>query len=127
MISVGFHPSFIKPNDKLSAHKVISISLKMQIPENMKVRLNGTNCNVGANGIYDHLNVNLEDGICILDNVSKSANVVTQSGDIYIRTKGAVIESKSNFGNVFKADIPQSNNYFKLTSNTGNIHLNKTE
>lgn len=126
-ISTGFHPSFVNPNDKLSAHKVVSIALKVQIPEHMKVRIIGTSCNANINGTYDILDVSMDDGICNLENVSKSVHVVTQSGDIHVRTNRGDIVSKSTFGNVFKANIPRGNSNFNLSTITGNIYLKKTE
>src|SRR5690606_28318764 len=42
LVSSGFQPNFVFPNDKLSAHKVISISLKISIPKNLKVTVYGT-------------------------------------------------------------------------------------
>jgi hypothetical protein len=126
-ISAGFHPRFIKPNDKLSAHKIISISLKIQIPENMKVNLFGTNSNVTTKGSYNDLRIALNDGICNLKNVSKSAHVITQSGDIYIESRGATIKSNTSYGRISKEVIPEGNNIFDLSSITGNIYLRKTE
>ncbi len=126
-ISAGFHPGFIKPNDKLSAHKIISISLKIQIPKNMKVNLFGTNCNVTTKGSYNDLRITMDDGICNLKNVSKSAQVITQSGDIYIESSGAIIKSNTSYGRISKEVIPEGNNIFDLSSITGNIYLRKTE
>jgi DUF4097 and DUF4098 domain-containing protein YvlB len=69
----------------------------------------------------------MDDGICNLENVSKSVHVVTQSGDIHVRTNRGDIVSKSTFGNVFKANIPRGNSNFDLSTITGNIYLKKTE
>ncbi len=126
-ISAGFHPNFIKPNDKLSAHKVISISLKLQIPENMNVRLLGTNTNVYAKGSYEDLKVTLDDGSCNIHSIYGTVHAITRSGDIYVRSKEANIVTKNSFGSISKNNIPMGTNYFNLSTTTGNIYLSKTE
>jgi hypothetical protein len=126
-ISTGFQPNFIKPNDKLSAHKVISISLKVQVPEKMKVRFFGSNTNVYAKGSYKDLKVTLDDGNCNFQSIKGKAHVVTRSGDIYVYSKGANIETKNAFGNTEAENIPKGDDYFNLVTTTGNIYLKKTE
>ncbi len=127
IISAGFQPSFIKPNDKLSAHKVISISLKVRVPENMKVRLFGTNANVYAKGSYKDLKVTLDDGTCNFQSIHGITHAVTRSGDIYVYSNGATIETKNSFGNTETSNIPKGDDYFNLVTTTGNIYLKKTE
>jgi hypothetical protein len=126
-ISTGFQPNFIKPNDKLSAHKVISISLKVQIPENMKVHLFGSNTNVYAKGSYKVLKVTLDDGTCNFQSINGIAHAVSRSGDIYVYSKGATIETKNSFGSTETGNIPKGDDYFNLVTTTGNIYLKKTE
>lgn len=126
-ISAGFQPNFIKPNDKLSTHKVISISLKVGVPENMKVGLLGTNTNVYAKGNYKDLKIALDDGICNLNDVKGNTRATTRSGDIYVYSNKATIEAKSSFGKIEKEIIPSGDDYFNLTTTTGNIYLKKTK
>lgn len=126
-VSAGFHPNFIKPNDKLSAHKVISIALKVQIPKNMKVNLFGVNANVYATGNYEDIRVTLDDGNCNFNTIMGMASATTQSGDIYVYSNGAIIETNTNFGHISNNGIPKGDNYFKLTTTKGNIYLRKTE
>lgn len=126
-VSAGFHPNFIKPNDKLSAHKVISIALKVQLPKNMKVNLFGANANVYATGNYEDIRVTLDDGNCNFNTIMGMASATTQSGDIYVYSNGAIIETNTNFGHISNNGIPKGDNYFKLTTTKGNIYLRKTE
>jgi len=126
-LSAGFQPNFVKPNDKLSAHKVISIALKIKAPQSLDVHLYGTSCNVNAIGSYNSLRISLDDGICFLDTVSENTSVDSNSGDIHLKSKGATIEARSNFGKVTSDRIPYGNNYFRLSTVTGNIYLTKIE
>ncbi|MBT8300154.1 MAG: hypothetical protein HKP42_05395 [Maribacter sp.] len=127
LISPDFQPSYIKPGDKLSAHKVVSISLRVQLPENMKVSLFGTNTNVYFHGRYKDLQVTLDDGICYFQGIKGKAHALTRSGDIYVYSKGATIETKNSFGNTELGNIPGGKDYFNLVTTTGNIYLKKTE
>ena len=126
-VSVGFHPNFVNPNDKLGAHKVISISLRVKIPSQQNVRVYGTACDVLATGAYKYLKVTLADGRCSLDQVSEAVEVTTQGGDIFLKSTGAEIVAVSKYGTIKRDSIPIGDNRFALTTVTGNIHLRKTE
>ncbi len=126
-VSAGFRPSFSVPNDKLSAHKVISIALNIKIPIGKQVQLFGTSCNLTISGQYESFDVSLNDGHCHLKNVSENVEVNTQSGNIYVISNGARIQATSKFGKVSKNGIPKGNNSYTLNTVTGNIHLTKTE
>lgn len=126
-VSGGFQPIFKNPNDKLSAHKVISIALKVFIPESKSVTIYGSNCNVTVSGNYRKLKITLNDGKCILNNISESVAVITQSGDISVYTKGAEVKVNSKYGRVQSDEIPVKDDRYDLTSITGNITIRKTE
>lgn len=126
-VSTSFQPNFVNPNDKLSAHKVISIALHIFLPKHKNVNLNGTSCNVFATGIFNNLNVSLNDGQCSLNRISEEVTVRTQSGDISIEESAATILAKSKYGQVDVNTIPEGDNSYVLKSVTGNIRLIKTE
>jgi len=126
-VSAGFQPSFTLPVDKLSAHKVISIALRVMLPEDMKVSLYGTNTNVYVQGRYKELQVTLDDGTCNIQGINGNAHVLTRSGDIHVFSKGATIETKNSFGNTETGNLPKGDDYFKLVTTTGNIYVRKTE
>jgi len=126
-VSAGFRPNFISPNDKLSAHKVVSIALQISIPAYKTVVLNGTSCNVLAKGDYKNLAVSLNDGLCALKQISAEVEVRTQSGDILIETNKASIQAESKYGTVEKNTIPLGDNRYQLMSVTGNIRFIKTD
>ncbi|PIF00670.1 MAG: hypothetical protein CR994_04745 [Maribacter sp.] len=126
-LSTGFYPGFVKPNDKLSAHKVISISLEVRIPNNMKVSLLGTSTHVFAKGSYDYLKIVLDDGICNLDSFSGMAEVITRGGDINVSAKSAMFETRTDFGKIESDSIPEGDDFYDLTTTTGDIHLMKME
>lgn len=126
-VGTDFRPTFRNPNDKLSAHKVVSILLKVTVPKSRSVEVYGTGCNVMVEGTYRHLRVILNDGKCMLNNVSETVEVVTQSGDINVKSKAAEILANSKYGRVDRSEIPRGDNRFTLTTITGDINLRKTE
>ena len=126
-VSAGFQANFKHPNDKLSAHKVVSIALKIAVPEWKKVLVFGTNSRVIAKGVYEDLKVSLADGSCSLIDVSQNVNVKTQNGNITISANAATIIVNNKYGNVSDNPIPTGTNQYDLNTVTGNITLNKTE
>lgn len=126
-VNSGFQPIFKKPNDKLSAHKVVSIALKIYMPKNRSVNVFGGSCNVTVTGNYRKLKITVNEGNCTLNDVSESVMVKTRSGNISLYTKGAYVKAKSKYGNVQSDKIPNSEDRFDLTSVTGNISIIKTE
>ncbi len=126
-VAAGFTPNFENPNDKLSAHKVVSIALTISIPNWKKVDVYGTNSRVSVTGMYTELNVSLSDGDCNLTGVIGDIHAKTQSGTINLNAEQANIFATSKYGQVSSNPIPTGNSEFILESVTGNIQLSKTE
>lgn len=127
LISTGFQPNFVLPNDKLSAHKVISISLSISIPKNLDVHLYGTSTNVSASGHYGNLKIRLSDGKCTLNGRGENVDINTQSGNIDLITANAQIKATSKYGKIIREVIASGDDHFTLNSVTGNISIRKTE
>lgn len=126
-VSAGFNPGFNHPNDKLSAHKVVSISLEITIPEHKNVKVYGASSNVVISGDYRDLGVSLLDGNCTLYNVGQLSKIKTQSGNITVFNTRAQIEASTKYGTISRDSIPMGENQFILSSTTGNIQLKKTK
>lgn len=124
-VSTGFQPNFVNPNDKLSAHKVISIALKISLPEYQKVQLFGNSSQVEVNGRYTDLDIRLNDGRCVLNNVSENVKVKTQSGNITLNSQAATIRALSRYGKIYRAEVPAGDDHFDLSSTSGDIHINR--
>ena len=127
LVSAGFQPNFVFPNDKLSAHKVISISLKISIPKYLDVNVYGTSTNVGVTGHYANLKISLSDGKCTLKATGENVDVHTQSGNIELITKNAQIMASTKYGKIKREAIASGDDHFTLNSVTGNISIRKTE
>ena len=127
VLGAGFQPSFINPNDKLSAHKVVSIALKIKVPAYKNVEVYGKSSRIVAYGDYSRLDVTLSDGTCELHKVSEEVKVRTQSGNIIVYADSANIMAETKYGSYPKNPIPNGHDQYHLNSVTGNIVLNKTE
>jgi hypothetical protein len=127
LIEANFVPNFENPNDKLSAHKVVSILLDVTLPSSKNVKVYGTNSRVLAKGKYKELEVTLSDGTCELHNVFGEVQIKTQSGTIIVLAKAAAINAVSKYGTVEFNPIPNGISIYKLQTVTGNIELSKTE
>lgn len=126
-VSTGFQPNFVLPDDKLSAHKIISVKLRIKVPKHKNVQLYGTSTNCFITGVFNSLRVTLDDGSCSLNMITADAEVTTQSGQIVVLNSKALVAAVSKYGKVW-GELSSSNaNYFNLATVTGNIHLNKTE
>ncbi len=124
-IQPSFNAGFVMPNDKLSAHKVLSVSLYIEIPEQFKVKLVGNSTNTDVHGSYKELLVELNDGNCTLNQVGTMASVHTIKGSIKAFVSSATIDAKSTYGNLISDSIPLGKNQLNLESKTGSIHLIK--
>lgn len=126
-VEANFTPNFERPNDKLSAHKVVSILLNITVPFSKNIQIYGTNARVKVQGKYNDVAIILSDGTCELTNVFGNVNVKTQSGNIVVRSKSAEVEAESHYGEVEFNPIPNGTSKYKLQTVTGNIELSKTE
>ncbi|WP_297764059.1 DUF4097 family beta strand repeat-containing protein [uncultured Muriicola sp.] len=122
-----FQPYFNDPNDKLSAHKVVSISLYIRVPENKEVYLYGSSSNVMVEGNYKDLRVVLNDGKCTIREGGQKVSATTQSGPISLIIASGTVKALSKYGSISKEHIPKGNELFNLTSTTGNITITQAK
>ena len=123
MIRPDFRPDFKHPNDKLSAHKVISIHLTVLVPAYTNVKVYGHHTRVLANGIYSASEFTLDDGKCSMKIEAETLEATTHSGDIYFESRGARVEATSRYGRVQGGPIPIGNGIVSLQTTSGNIYL----
>lgn len=127
LVAGKFQPYFNKPNDKLSAHKVVSISLYIRVPENKEVYLYGSSSNVIVEGNYKDLRVVLNDGKCTIREVGQKVSATTQSGPISLIIAKGRVKAMSKYGNIAKERIPNGNEQYNLSTTTGNITITQAK
>ncbi len=124
-IEPSFNAGFVMPNDKLSAHKVLSVSLVIEIPKQFKVKLVGNSTNAEIHGDYNDLRIELNDGSCTLYQVETKVAVQTIKGSIKAFVDKATISAHSTYGTVESDSIPLGKTQLHLKSQIGNIQLIK--
>ncbi len=126
-IQPGYQEFFHRPNDKLAAHKVISISLHLQVPENFRVLISAPKAHLEGEGTFKRLEVHLGSGNCFLIKFKGNANLHTESGSIDVTTSAeASGEAHSRQGKVVNTLSSVGFYTIKAQSVKGDISLRKT-
>lgn len=126
-ISSDFQPAYRDANDKLSAHKVISVELLVTLPKHLRIYIKSDIGDIQAMGSYKKLTLELSEGRCILEQFNGNALINTQNGAIDIQTNFAQIETNSAHGKVLQEEIETGENKIQLNSVNGDITITKYE
>lgn len=123
----GYQEYFHRPNDKLAAHKVISISLVVKVPEQFRVFISAPKAHLEGEGTFENLIVHLGTGNCRLKKFQGDAELQTTMGFIdveaFTNTSGIALSHKGKVLN----DLPSQGFYrLKAESVKGDISLRKT-
>lgn len=111
--------------DKLSAHKVFSLEIEMEVPENMGLSVTSNIASLVAKGNFKAVYANLKQGYCHLLDFNGDAVVNTYNGDILVETNRGIIEASSRHGEVDVPDFLPGRNPLRLTTIDGNIKVRK--
>lgn len=113
--------------DKLSAHKVFAMEVKLEIPENMSIEIKSNVASVFLEGDYENILIQLKSGSFYSEKFSGNAIINTFDGNIKLATSDAVIDAETRHGTV---ELPHSGpgiHKIKLTSINGNIEVSETK
>ena len=122
-----FQPYFEVPNDKLSAHKVVAITLFVQVPEDKVILLYGSGTRVHSKGVYRELEIVLDDGNCTLERPEGKIRVTTHSGNIVLEAESGKLVAQSKYGSVQMGEIPDGSNFYRLESIKGKILVERKQ
>lgn len=124
-LSTDFQPLFKADNDKLSAHKVLSVELQLSIPKHVDLNIKSDIAQTKVEGHFPNVFIELKTGNCTLDPFFGNATVNTINGNINVKTNNAKTIAKSKTGIVdvkqFKLALYQLN----LQTVNGNINVSK--
>ncbi|WP_299777566.1 hypothetical protein [uncultured Formosa sp.] len=126
-ISTRFQPLFEADNDKLSAHKLMSIELDIQVPKHINFNIKSDIASVVAEGVFKSAFIELNQGQCNLLSFLGSARVNTINGSIYVETNYATVNAFSRHGVVNLQPLALGKNQLNLKSIQGDISVIKTE
>jgi len=113
--------------DKLSAHKVYAVKLKLVIPKNLKVVVTSNIASLKATGSFKSLEAELKAGACQLLHFSGKALINTFQGNIYAETISANVKASTNHGNLQIGENLKNGQLMEIKSIYGNIEVKKTE
>lgn len=122
-----FMPSFENPNDKLSAHKVVSVRVVVLVPADIIVEVAGSATRVTAQGAYEDLYIRTGKGPVFLEQPRGLIRVKTLSGEIIARGAEGVLTATSGYGKVVRNKVPKGNSGLSLETVSGDIYINKQE
>ena len=126
-ISSSFQPLFVKDNDKLSAHKVMSVEYQLLVPKNIKLEIKSNIGAVHLVGAYSSIFVELNQGNCNLKQFLGDASINTVNGDINIETNNAKVEAYTKTGNIVLTQFKYAKYNISCRTINGNIKVTKVE
>lgn len=126
-ISSAFQPFFKMKNDKLSAHKVVSIELVLVLPENLTVYAKSAIASAEIKGKYKKLSLEFTQGNTTVKDFIGDAMINSVNGNIKMESNYAVVEATSKTGIIEKEPLVSGTHYIKLNTINGNISVTKTK
>lgn len=126
-ISSSFQPLFVKDNDKLSAHKVMSVEYQLLVPKNIKLEIKSNIGSVDLVGTYPSVFIELNQGNCNLKQFLGNASINTVNGDINIETDHAKVEAFTKTGQITLTQFKFLKYNLNCHTINGNIKITKTE
>ena len=127
-ISTDLTPYFKPENDKLAAHKVMSVEFQLTVPMDLAVVIRSKLASVQAQGSFRYFEVGLEQGRCELTDFYGTGKLHTIQGDITAecdRWQGAKAISK--YGTVDSDLRPLGKRMIEAESIYGSIRLKRTQ
>ncbi len=83
-LKTGFVPFFTLENDKLAAHKIMAVEVKLLIPKEISIEIKSNLASVFTSGAFKNLAVSIENAKCDLQNFSGNAHLKTVNGNITV-------------------------------------------
>ncbi|KAA3625118.1 MAG: hypothetical protein DWP94_01985 [Flavobacterium sp.] len=125
-IGTGFSPYFKPKNDKLAAHKVLSIEMTVQVPEDLAVVIRSNTASVRFEGVVSFLETSLDKGNCELLGFRGNARLYSISGNITVVALTNVGgRAVSEEGSLFNELELEGAYFIEATSKRGSISLRR--
>jgi hypothetical protein len=127
LISSVYNALSKRANDKLSAHKILSIEVALEIPQHLNLYIKSAVASAEINGNYKQLILELNQGNATINNFTGNAIINTHNGNVNIETNYAVINATSKTGIVNTEEITKAENEIQIHSINGDINILKTK
>ena len=99
-ITTGRSAYYHNIDDKLAAHKVMSVELAIEMPKTEELWIDSALASVVVNGPCTFVNFNLGSGFCRLNRFRGSGVINTKKGNILIENPTCAIDAESRNGAV---------------------------
>ena len=127
-LGTGLAPYFIPENDKLAAHKVLSVEMTIEVPRGRSLVIRSKFGSVQAMGSYDFFEVALENGHCTLRNFYGDARLYSINGNIDARVlPGVSGKADSRYGKISNGLSGSYERLVEARSIYGNILLSNSQ
>lgn len=124
-VETQFGPEFHFPNDKLGAHKVVSVRMRIVLPHDQNTLLTARSCLISVSGRYRDLDIVFSDGRCDLSHTAENTHVKTASAPIIAHLRSGRVEAASRYGTVDIDPIPPGGHRLTLESTRGDIAVRR--
>jgi hypothetical protein len=125
---VGSTPGFIPENDKLAAHKIIAIELKVLVPEDNNVTIGSDIADFEGSGVFKCLSVALSQGACTVNNFKGNGVFYSLLGDLKIQTFPEVSGTAISQYGIVENTLRKHQKFEIMAESThGNIYLTQTK
>lgn len=127
-VDTGFSPYFQSQNDKLAAHKVLSIELFLTVPENINLMVQSRIASVRTTGNFKTIEADLFQGNCQLEDFQGNGRIFTRHGNITVMAAESVLAKvNSRRGTVLNELTTGEKFTLVVKSVNGDISLLKTQ
>ncbi len=126
-LSTKFQPLFKDDNDKLSAHKVLSVELEISVPKHISLDVKSDIGSAQISGNYPSVFIELQQGNCSLNPFLGNATINTIEGNISIATNNAKVEAYTKTGAKAIYQFKYGQYILSVHTINGNIKVTKFE
>lgn len=126
-VGVAFSPLFEPFNDKLSAHKVVSVQLLVSVPKDKILSVFGDTAVVKAAGSFSYFFVQLHDGEVTLSDFYGEGKISTYTAPITIQSSTKNIKATVTHGSIIGNYKASESPSLTIKSYYGNIYLPVTK
>lgn len=101
IITTNYPEYFVAFNDKLSAHKLHAIEVKLYVPITLALSVNLENCTLNTQGAFKDFTLNINDGFVQLQQFNGKAHIQSKNAIIIAQTlKEVGVIAKSQYGKI---------------------------
>ena len=127
-LQTGFTPFFVMENDKLAAHKVMSLQMEIFVPSDILVVIKSKLASVFTTGMFKNLAIVLENGECVVDDFMGDAHLKSTNGNIAVVARKNVSGQGVSKNGSIEIELSKGQQYTVFAESVnGNISMEQTK